>query len=159
MALYVFTFFHMAIGLKAFPMANFVKGILYGPLFVQAFSYRFKGFSFGQFCSGFLYVPFLLLLGFSFGHCFFQALLFFSHDHRFKRFFLWPFFQVFLGTFIFVQIVHIAIAFLHAFLKALLSQETRINTQINRKHKLNILELRVKSQNDYFPSRTTNYLP
>ena len=27
-------FFHMAIGLKAFPMANFVKGILYGPLFV-----------------------------------------------------------------------------------------------------------------------------
>jgi len=24
----------MAIGLKAFPMANFVQGILYGPLFV-----------------------------------------------------------------------------------------------------------------------------
>jgi len=24
----------MAIGLKAFPMANFVQGILYGPLFI-----------------------------------------------------------------------------------------------------------------------------
>ena len=34
MALYVFSCFHMAIGLKTFPMANFVQGILYGPLFV-----------------------------------------------------------------------------------------------------------------------------